>query len=874
MPFSLISRIMKRSELLTVLVLCFLVDSAQPACAQSNRMDFRLKSEVKNSPADQMIHLAARGEERIISATVEQLGGVVLHRLRGLVAFRIHAGKISKLAQSDGVQQLEFGGHRGRALNDSMLVNNRVVAVHQGIPAEWNSLTGKDVVIGLVDTGIELEHPDFQHADGTTRVAYLWDQNQNGTAPEPFGYGAEWTAGDIDDGITGHQDQPQYFGHGSTVSGSAAGNGLSIEDPDYKGVAAEADLVVVSSSFGSANWTLTVADAIKYIFEKADEMGKPAVVNLSLGSYTGSHDGLDAAALIIDSLIAEQPGRVVVCAAGNSGNWPAYHLGYDVTSDTSFTWFQYNANSGLGYGAVFFELWADTADFENVHFSIGADRVNPSLQFRGRTPFRQVGEALNQVVTDSLKNGEHTLAVVDYYAELRGGQYQLQFHLANPDSSQYRFRLITTGAGRFDVWSTSILGSSNMVEGPLPTPDDFPEIANYRAPDKAKHTVSSWACSPKVITVGNYTNRDQYIDYNGNLQTFDPPVGELSVNSSHGPTRDNRLKPEISASGDMTMSAGKLSVLAALIVNEPFKVAPGGMHMRNGGTSMASPVVSGIAALLLEQCPYADWETIRNALLDNTYSDNFTGDSLNNAYGMGKADAEAALQSLLFQPVLEPSGEAVLCEGDILELSLTGDYDQYQWSTGSESPTLQVDTAGNYTVEVVNGMGCRGRSDTINVVWQTVPEVAIAQSFDTLMTMPDSNLTYQWFLNGQAVAGANGHFLVPDENGTYSLSVEDSVGCTAISNEIEYLITGEQFLEGNEWNVFPIPTDGTIYVEGTQPIDRLYVWSAEGRLVYSRIQSFSGNSRLEIDTEDWAPGMYMLVIDGEKDRETVRIVLN
>src|SRR5690606_38460650 len=222
-----------------------------------------------------------------------------------LITFRIPAGAVASFANSESLDYLEFSRSRGVPLNDSMLVNNRVQTVHAGIAGPGSGLTGKDVVIGLVDTGIELAHPDFQNADGSTRVKFLWDQTQNGTPPEPYDYGAEWTSEDIDNEITGHQDQAAYFGHGSTVTGTAAGNGLATGD--FKGAAPESDLIVVSSAFGSANWTLTVADAVQYVFEKADELGKPAVVNLSLGTYGGSRDGLDAAALIIDSLVSAEP---------------------------------------------------------------------------------------------------------------------------------------------------------------------------------------------------------------------------------------------------------------------------------------------------------------------------------------------------------------------------------------------------------------------------------------------------------------------------------------------------------------------------------------------------------------------------------------
>lgn len=850
---------------------CLILCSAHPVFAQRELRNFELRAELAQSDADKMLHLAAIGNAGEIASAVNSLGGKVMHRSAERVVFRLPAGAVSRLAESTAISYLEFTRASGQPMNDAMLVHSRADMVHAGIDGAQSALTGKDVVIGLVDAGIELAHPDFQHADGSTRVKYLWDQTQIGNAPEPYGYGVEWNAAQIDSGITGHQDQFQYFGHGSTVTGTAAGNGLAINE--FKGVAPDADLVIVSSKFGVPNWTLSVADAVAYIFSKADELGKPCVVNLSLGSYSGSRDGLDAAALVIDSLIAAQPGRVVVAAAGNSGNWPAYHLGYDVSADTAFTWFQYNPNSGLGYGAVFFELWADSADFHDVHFAIGADRVNPSLQFRGATPFRQVQDVLNNTVTDTLMAGGNILGIVDFYAMPRGAQYQVQVHLAMPDSSQYRFRLMTTGQGAFDCWSSSILGTSNMIGANLPDSAQFPDIVNYRAPDKHKHTVGSWACSPKVITVGNFANRDEYVDYNGNVQTFAEPPGLLSVNSSHGPTRDNRLKPEISAPGDITLSTAKFGTLNNLINNEPHKVAQGGMHYRNGGTSMASPVVSGAAALLLEMCPQASYETIRNALLNNTLADGFTGAVPNNAYGNGKINAEAAAWSLYFVPQLSDTGLVQLCEGDLIELTTQNNYANYSWSSGEETPAVLVEADGTWAVTVTNEFGCIGKSDTVQVAVVPLPQAEIQLAWDTVFTVFDSSWTYQWLYNGTEIEGAVNHYYLPQNDGSYSVVVTNSAGCTATSDLLEWVFTQTAEAPENAGiALFPNPARGSLNITGVIPGDQIAVFSTEGKLIASTSSTVMSSGVYQLSLADLPKGAWILRIQRGEEYYSIRFI--
>ena len=86
--------------------------------------------------------------------------------------------------------------------------------------------------------------------------------------------------------------------HGSTVAGMGAGNGNA--NGSNTGVAPDANIIIVETNFNLNNWTLTIADACDYIFKVADTLGLPAVVNLSLGSYLGSHDGTDPAGEYID----------------------------------------------------------------------------------------------------------------------------------------------------------------------------------------------------------------------------------------------------------------------------------------------------------------------------------------------------------------------------------------------------------------------------------------------------------------------------------------------------------------------------------------------------------------------------------------------
>ena len=188
---------------------------------------------------------------------------------------------------------------------------------------------------------------------------------------------------------------------------------------------------------------------------------------------------------------------------------------------------------------------------------------------------------------------------------------------------------MTKGTGQWDMWSgiTPNWNLNNFVEN-IPDAATMPKIVDYLMPDALKTIVSSWNCSEKVVTVGNVRNRAGHIDYNGNQYTPGAAdfkeVGNLSKNSSKGPTRTGLMKPDITAGGDVALSSAPM-----IMVNNPGGYAAsldsGGWHIRNGGTSMASPIVAGAAALFLERCPNGTYQGFKNLVTSTAFTDQWTG---------------------------------------------------------------------------------------------------------------------------------------------------------------------------------------------------------------------------------------------------------
>jgi subtilisin family serine protease len=493
---------------------------------------------------------------------------------------------------------------------------------------------------------------------------------------------------------------------------TAAGNGLA--SGDNTGVAPKSDIIMVKSDFSKPNWFATVVDAVDYIFSVADYYGKPCVINASVGGYFGSHDGLDVEALMIDDLINEKPGRLLVCAGGNSGLLAPYHVRNEVNADTTFTWFTINPSSAFGFPAGYIIIWADKDKFDDVHFAIGADKISPNFEFRGRTDFKNViaDNMVDAMTTDVIEVGGNTLANIEYYITEDNNRYEIIVYIPQPDSANYYYRFMATTQtnGTYDIWASSVFGVSSLIKDGLPSVSDFPDIQYYIAPDTLQSIVTSWACSPSVITVANYNSVDRYTDYNGDTQMIGDIPRELNLTSSKGPTRLGLIKPDIGATGATTFSASVVSDVIARRASNPTTLHKSGWHLSNGGTSMASPVVAGVGALLLQRCPNLTPQKFKEIITSTAFKDAYTGSSLpDNAWGYGKVDAFAAVVSTLLP---KPSITVV---GTSLMASMALAYQWYKDGEPINGETSQIlndfDVDADYMVEIFNEFGCSSFSD-------------------------------------------------------------------------------------------------------------------------------------------------------------------
>ncbi|MFN8311112.1 MAG: S8 family serine peptidase [Chitinophagales bacterium] len=619
------------------------------------RYDLHLAAALQHPTAAQknrQYDLLVQGEPSAIRALVAQCGGQFKFNSGDVCAVRIPFASLQKLERSPAVLRIENTFARGSSLMDTARIRNNIDSAQQGAAPLTQSYTGKNVIVGIVDGGIYFRHADFRKANGDTRIRNIWDQAlTGGPAPQPFNYGSEWDSAAINAGNCGHSEPLSDNGHGTNVAGIATGNGLSVATHPflhgrYTGVAPDANIIVVRIDNSSNDFLGRIADAVNYIFQKADALGMPCVVNTSIGTYYGSRDGKDLGTQAIENMLEAKRGRALVAAAGNGGAIK-YHLSYNLSpTDSQFTWFTYNSATA----EVYFDLWADTSNFKLANFAIGCDNNTPA--FLGRTRYYNVISNFNPAqgsgvqIDDSLFNGSTKLGTYSILASLSGNTYHIEF-LIHPVVTTHLWRLQTLGTGRFDAWaSKSLINTSSM---PTALPGGF-SSPQYRFGDSLETIVSSWQCSNKVITVANYSNRAGYLDKDSNyvnltISPYFEVVGDKFSTSSMGPTRDGRMKPDIAATGSTTTATGDSLYIATLIANaQGFKVSYGGLHTRNGGTSMASPVVTGAVALLFQKNPMASYNDVKNAIIHTAKIDTFTTANVPNyKFGYGKLNAFRAL---------------------------------------------------------------------------------------------------------------------------------------------------------------------------------------------------------------------------------------
>jgi len=585
--------------------------------------------------------------------------------------------------------------------------------------------TGKSVVVGAVDTGIDIQDPDFRTSTAT-RIASLWDQAASGStlsSPGSYGYGRECTATNIDasnggsgtgcgpflyaagtdcmtpvgtPGTSGSMSltEQDCFGHGTHVAGIEAGNGRAsglqlgsyaadgVSAGTYIGMAPESDIVAVKTDGDAAH----IIDGVHYIFQKADALGEPAVVNLSLGVNEGPHDGTSTFDTLLDSLTG--PGHLVAAAAGNQATGgfgvSAYYHASGLLGQGAIM----SQNLAIGSGPVFIDIWYPGSD----RFSVAVS--GPGLSLPYTAPDRSAEGVGYDGVCDSAASANATNAVQSASGDVAevlscttmpgSGDNEIQVVLFNPNSSDFSLSGCSISSFCVDKWSVGLRGDSVANGTWHAWMADQSDYFFHGGHGNDADTVSSPGTAHDVVTVGSYVSRTTWPSLTSNTTACpshichdsdtNAAVGKLSTFSSRGPTRDGRYGVDVVAPGEMVGSSLSAHASADIINGCAVDsngssvanacISPDGAHVFIQGTSMAAPHVAGGLGLLLAQQSSLTPAQAKHILAGTALHDSFTGTAPNVSSGNGKLLLGPGAYSITPSHLPLAGGSVTLCGVD------------------------------------------------------------------------------------------------------------------------------------------------------------------------------------------------------------------
>ena len=513
---------------------------------------------------------------------VEKIGGKIGSIIGDIATVQIPLGSLEALSRLENIVYVEAAKKKKPKLRFSV-PETGVNLLRGGTPPPWTGVTGRNVVIGFVDSGLDLAHPDFRDARGKTRILYLWDQEE----------GQKCTQTMIDEGACVQID---WDGHGTHIAGIAAGNG-SASNYEYIGMAPEANLIIVKTTFMSSD----ILDGLSYIQKKAVSSGKPSVITLSLGGHNDPHDGTSLFSRALDK--ASGSGKILIGAAGNEAN-DAIHTTGNVVQETQAV---RAFNVPEGEGVVFINLWYPGVD---------------ALKVRVGTPGCSDTDWVEPDGTKKVTTRCGRISISSTLNNPINGDKEILLKLTNPSAGEWKFVLYGSSVtnGRFDAW---IDDTEFWGETPAFTDSD------------TSLTITDVGSTTKVISVGSYVTYPL---------EGDPMAGDISSFSSRGPRRmcskcSFVQKPDLTAPGQWIMSAFSGDTI---YFNPDDQDRSGEPYIRYQGTSMAAPHVAGAVGLLLQKNRSLTPEDVKNYIPGNAKRDSFTGEVPNDIWGYGKLDGYQA----------------------------------------------------------------------------------------------------------------------------------------------------------------------------------------------------------------------------------------
>jgi len=491
--------------------------------------------------------------------------------------------------------------------------------------------SGKNVIIGFTDWGFDYTHPSFYDTNLLDyRVLRAWDQfRQAGPPPIDFTYGTELIGKEAL--LEAQCDTSNIYGHhyhGTHVASIAGGSGAHTV---YRGVAYDANLLFATFLVDEAS----VMDAFNWMKRVAEEEEKRLVINMSWGLYyMDNPDGKGPLNDVIETLSDE--GIVFVSSAGNNGD-VNFHVDYDFqnSTDTLKTQIEFFNYPTENYWGQCISMISCPNHSFNFKFSV----LNSGYQKIADSPIFNTCDGDSEIDTFFLIAND----TIFYRVSLEkrnpyNDRPKAYLHIKKPTPTNYKFALVAfADSGHFHAWNVVELTSRVGNWGT----DFSAPLTGWKAGDN-KCGVSTPGTQERSITVAAHSSGVYNSDYNW-LNSY------IAYFSSSGPTIDGRMKPEISAPGSNVISA--ISSFTDHDVGSPWAtVTFEGReyeYVPLSGTSMSSPYVAGVVALLLQANPLLSALQVQQILHETAYQDRYTTEAGIDRFGYGKVDAFAAVLKAL-----------------------------------------------------------------------------------------------------------------------------------------------------------------------------------------------------------------------------------